>query len=63
MIICPVCGERFDGPFSAMAHAWDEGAVAGWNQSGEGFNAEYPDESTGECSVDLNENPHRKASK
>lgn len=42
-----------------LAGAWDEGAIAGWSQSGEGFNAEYPDESTGECSVDLSQNPHR----
>jgi len=42
-----------------QAQAWDEGAKAGWKQSGEGWNAEYPDESTGDCSVDLTENPHR----
>ena len=29
-------------PFIA-AQVWDEGAVAGWKQSGEGFNSEYPD--------------------
>lgn len=45
-----------------IAEAWDEGAIAGWKQSGEGFNAEYPDESTGECSVDLTTNPHRSRS-
>lgn len=43
-----------------LAEAWREGAVAGWNQSGEGFNSEYPDESTGECSVDLSGNPYRQ---
>lgn len=42
-----------------LAGAWNEGATSGWKQSGEGFNAEYPDESTGECSVDLNPNPYR----
>lgn len=42
-----------------MAVAWDAGAIAGWRQSGEGWNAEYPDESTGGCSVDLSKNPHR----
>jgi hypothetical protein len=42
-----------------LAEAWDEGALSGWNQSGEGWNAEYPDESTGECSVDLSNNPYR----
>ena len=42
-----------------MTQAWDEGAVAGWQQSGEGWNAEYPDESTGKCSVDLDGNPYR----
>ena len=43
-----------------LAEAWDTGAVAGWKQSGEGWNAEYPDESTGKCSVDLSENPYRE---
>jgi len=42
-----------------LAESWEQGAVAGWNQSGEGWNAEYPDESTGKCSVDLSANPHR----
>lgn len=42
-----------------LAEAWDAGAVAGWKQSGEGFNAEYPDESYGGCSVDLTMNPYR----
>ena len=41
------------------AQAWEEGATAGWKQSGEGWNAEYPDESTGKCSVDLTGNPYR----
>ena len=41
------------------AQAWEEGAAAGWKQSGEGWNAEYPDESTGKCSVDLSANPYR----
>jgi hypothetical protein len=41
------------------ADAWDEGALSGWNQSGEGWNSEYPDESTGKCSVDLSNNPYR----
>ena len=45
-----------------QAQAWDEGAKAGWKQSGEGWNAEYPDESTGRCSVDLTGNPHRSKS-
>ena len=30
-----------------MGQAWDDGATTGWKQSGEGWNAEYPDESTG----------------
>ena len=47
-------------PYMA-AQVWDEGAVAGWKQSGEGFNAEYPDESSGGCSVDLSGNPYRNA--
>jgi len=42
-----------------LAESWESGAVAGWKQSGEGWNAEYPDESTGKCSVDLSENPYR----
>ncbi len=45
---------------TAKADAWDEGAVAGWKQSGEGWNSEYPDESTGECSVSVSGNPYRK---
>lgn len=48
-------------PYMA-AQVWDEGAMAGWKQSGEGFNAEYPDESTGGCSVDLSANPYRTKS-
>jgi len=47
-------------PFIA-AEAWEEGAVAGWKQSGEGWNFEYPDESTGECSVELTANPYALA--
>jgi hypothetical protein len=43
-----------------MAEAWEQGATAGWKQSGEGWNAEYPDESTGECSVDLTVNPYKQ---
>lgn len=44
----------------AKAAAWDEGATAGWKQSGEGWNAEYPDESTGTLSVDLSVNPYKR---
>jgi hypothetical protein len=44
----------------AREEAWTEGATAGWKQSGEGWNSEYPDQSTGNCSVDLSENPHRQ---
>jgi hypothetical protein len=42
-----------------LAVAWAAGARAGWKQSGEGWNAEYPDEGTGVCHVDLSDNPYR----
>lgn len=43
-----------------MGVAWEQGAIDGWKQSGEGWNAEYPDESTGKCSVDLAVNPYKQ---
>lgn len=45
------------------AQAWEEGAVAGWSQTLEGWNAEYPDEGTGKWSVNLTQNPYRKEAK
>lgn len=57
-----VAEELAKAGYGNVADAWDEGATAGWKQTGEGFNAEYPDESTGECSVDLSANPYRESS-
>lgn len=56
-----VAEELAKAGYGDVADAWDEGATAGWKQSGEGFNSEYPDGSTGECSVDLSVNPYREA--
>ena len=40
---------------SLIAQAWDEGARHAWQESGEGWNGEYPGDP-----IDLSKNPHRQ---